>query len=56
MKYVYKFIQSDSERDFESKLNEAGAEGWRLDKFAVHDSTRVSYRYNAVMVREIRNS
>ena len=47
--FQYKFIQSDSEKDFEEKLNAAGAEGWGLSKFAVHDSSRVSYRYNAVM-------
>lgn len=56
MRYAYKFINADSERDFESKLNEAGADGWRLDTFAVLDSTRVSYRYNAVMVKETLNS
>ena len=52
MRYQYKFINADSERDLESKLNDAGSEGWRLDAFDVHDSSRVSYRYNAVMVRE----
>lgn len=56
MRYEYKFINADGARDFEAKLNDEGKRGWRLDKFAVHDSTRTSYRYNAVLVKEALNS
>lgn len=56
MRYEYKFIYSDRAGDFEAKLNDAGKDGWRLDKLVVADKPNVaSCRYNAVMVKESLN-